>query len=317
MKLFNIKLFTGFIAILLFTSCLKKNDMNIDPDETTGSFVQLAFIENGSGTTINSGFQYFSGGALILDPSLDEDTLNYTVNLGGASAASKDIPVTVALKKSAILDNYSSDSLKYELMPDSIYKILNTTTTIKAGARVAPFQIKMYPSKIDFSKNYMLPVEITDASGTTISSNYNIIYFHIIGNPMTGGYSATGYFYHPSSPRSFTNRARTLTAVNASTLTTELGDLGGSGYFADISVDDPFNTTSVQKVTITVHTGSIDPVYAWPTGLPTDNPGYTAAWTGSSMCNNTYDPVTKTFYLRYGYLGANGYRVTEEWIKKN
>jgi len=294
--------------------------MNIDPDATSGSFVELAFIENGSGTTINSGFQYFSGGALILDPSEDADTLNYTVNLGGPSVASKDITVTVALKKSAILDNYSNDSLKYELMPDSIYKILNTTTTIKAGSRVAPLQIQMNPSKIDFSKNYILPVEITDASGTTISSNFNIIYFHIIGNPMTGGYDATGYFYHPSSPRSFTNRARTLTAVNASTLTTELGDLGGSGYYVDISVPDPFNTSSVQKVTIAVHKANPttpDPVYVWSSGLPVDNPGYTAAWSGSSACNNTYDPATKTFYLRYGYLGGTGYRVTEEWIKKN
>ena len=52
-------------------------------------------------------------------------------------------------------------------------------------------------------------------------------------------------------------------------------------------------------------------------GLPTFNPGYVSAWADASKCNNTYDPATKTFYVRYGYLGGNGWRVTEEAIKSN
>ncbi|MEO8416647.1 MAG: hypothetical protein ABI472_23480 [Ginsengibacter sp.] len=52
-------------------------------------------------------------------------------------------------------------------------------------------------------------------------------------------------------------------------------------------------------------------------GLPATNPGYTPQWSGSASCNNTYDPASKTFYVRYGYLGSNGWRVTEEAIKLN
>jgi len=100
--------------------------------------------------------------------------------------------------------------------------------------------------------------------------------------------------------------------------------LGTSGYYAVLNVPDPFATTVIQPVTITVYPGSISPVEQWNAGLPTTTgvpggPIYTPAplpWGKSALCNNTYNPVTKTFYLRYGYLGASGWRVTEEIIRK-
>lgn len=314
----RLSIYITFIALLALTACLKKDGMNIDPDNTTSNIVELQFIEGGSGSTINSGMQYFSGGALVYPADHLKDTADFNISYAGKSTLGKDLTVTIAVDPSKVLDNLANDSIKYVLMPDSLYKIVSTTATIKAGERIAPMQIIFYPSKVDPAISYMLPVVIKDAQGETISSNFSTIYFHFIGNPLAGSYTATGYFYHPSSPRSFT-RPRTLPAVNATTLITELGDLGPSDYYVEISVPNPFNTTSVQNVTIAVHSGfSPDPVLTWPGGLPSSSPGYTAAWSGSAMCNNTYDPVTKTFYLRYGYANASGvYRVTEEWIKKN
>lgn len=188
MQKLTIHIATG-LAILCLTACLKKDAMNIDPDETSASVVELQFIENGNGTTINSGMQYFSGGALILSPLDDADTLHYNVNVAGPSTPNKDITVTIGVNKDAVLDNFKGDEIKYELMPDSIYDFIGTSATIKSGSRVAPLAIKLYPSKIDFTKSYMLPVVITDAQGLTISSNFGIIYFHIIGNPIAGSYS--------------------------------------------------------------------------------------------------------------------------------
>jgi hypothetical protein len=94
-----------------------------------------------------------------------------------------------------------------------------------------------------------------------------------------------------------------------------LGDLGGSGYYAVLTVPDPYATT-IQPVTISVYPGSISPVYQWNTALPSTSPGYTAAWAGSALTNNTYNPATKTFYLRYGYASSGVFRVTEEIIVK-
>lgn len=317
MNQLRVSIYVTFIAMLALTSCLKKDAMNIDPDNTTANIVELQFIDGGSGTTINSGMQYFSGGALVYPSSHLRDTADYNISFAGKTTLSKDLTVTIAVDPSKIFDNLANDSIKYVLLPDSLYKIVSTTATIKAGEKIAHMQIIFFPSKVNPAISYMLPIVIKDAQDQIISSNFSTIYFHFIGNPLAGSYTATGYLYHPSSPRSF-SRARTLPAVNATTLVTELGDLGGSGYFVEISVPNPFNTTSVQNVTIAVHSGSSpDPVLTWAGGLPSSNPGYTAAWSGSSLCNNTYDPATQTFYLRYGYSGATGYRVTEEWIKKN
>lgn len=177
-----------FIAALSLSSCLKKDDMNIDPENKTGNIVELQFIENGSGSTINSGMQYFSGGALTYPGSDAADTATYNISLAGPGTLGNDLAVTVGLDATKILDNYAEDSIKYELMPDSVYKFVETSTTIKAGTRIAPMHIVFYPSKLDVTKSYMLPVVIKDAGGKTISSNFGIIYFHVIGNPIAGAY---------------------------------------------------------------------------------------------------------------------------------
>ena len=196
MKQIKLKILIGLVAILGLTSCLKKDDMNIDPDGTTGTVVVLQFIENGSGTTINSGLQYFSGGALTYPADHLADTADFNVNIAGPSTLTKDVKVTIGVKSSAVLDYYGVDSIKYELMPDSLYDFISTTATIKAGSRVAPFKVIFYPSKINPTKSYMLPVVVTDAEGQTISSNFGIVYFHVIGNPIAGAYLWDFYRYN-------------------------------------------------------------------------------------------------------------------------
>jgi hypothetical protein len=155
------------------------------------------------------------------------------------------------------------------------------------------------------------PSDVMIASGTKVA------YFHIIGNPLAGSYHVDGYLYHPASPRAFTRDGASafLTPVTDKSLVTELGDLGASGYYAVIAVPDPY-AAGIQHVTVSVYPGSISPITQFDSGLPTTNPGYTAAWARSGECNNTYDASKKTWFLRYGYTGATGWRVSEEIIKK-
>jgi hypothetical protein len=49
--------------------------------------------------------------------------------------------------------------------------------------------LHLLTDKIDFTHNYMLPVKIADASGQTISGNFGVAYFHLIGNPIAGSYT--------------------------------------------------------------------------------------------------------------------------------
>jgi hypothetical protein len=204
----------------------------------------------------------------------------------------------------------------FKLLPDSTFKIMVTKDTIYKGEVYADNiknNVLVYPGKIDPSVNYMLPITVTNSAYPSAPGT-GTIYYYIIGNPLAGSYNVDGYFYHPTVPRAFTRTGSEgfLIPVTENSLATELGDLGASGYYAVLTVPDPYATT-IQPVTVSVYPGSISPVFQWNTGLPS---GYTAGWTKSGLCNNTYDPATKTFYLRYGY-NPTANRVTEEVIKKN
>ncbi|MGJ7032460.1 DUF4998 domain-containing protein [Niabella hirudinis] len=123
-------------------------------------------------------------------------------------------------------------------------------------------------------------------------------------------YSAvtTGYLYHPSSPRAL-NATKTVTPSDANGIIIDLADLGGSGYKALMTIN------ADNSVTITAAPGAAGvPYLMFTSGLPAP---YTASWTGSASCNNTYDPATKTYKVRYGYGTEGAYRVTEEIIVMN
>lgn len=118
----------------------------------------------------------------------------------------------------------------------------------------------------------------------------------------------SGYFYHPTSKRVLgANKGWVPSGTNG--IIIDVADLGGSGYKALIVVN-PDNT-----LTITAAPGAAGAPYTmFTSGLPAP---YVAGWLNSAECNNTYDPVTKTYKVRYGYSGADGYRITEEIIALN
>jgi hypothetical protein len=242
-------IFALFIATLSLASCLKKGDMNIDPANKTGNIVELQFIENGSGSTINSGMQYFSGGALTYPGSDVSDTASYNISLAGSGTLRNDLTVSIGIDATKILDNYKSDSIKYELMPDSVYKFVETTGTIKAGSRIAPMHIVFYPSKLDVTKSYMLPVVIKDAGGKVISSNFGIIYFHVIGNPIAGTYSWNYYrwntnnqppigVYPSGDPSGWEDQPITFAPINPTTIKVI------TGYYTQIDYNISFTNNN-------------------------------------------------------------------------
>jgi hypothetical protein len=242
-------LFTVFIAILSLASCLKKGDMNIDPEKTTGNIMELQFIENGSGSTINSGMQYFGGGALTYPGTDLADTATYNISLAGSGTLGKDLNVSVGVEPNKALDNFSSDSIKYVVMPDSLYHFIETTGTIKAGERIAPMKIIFYPAKMDPTVSYILPVVIKDAEGQNISGNFSTIYFHVIGNPIAGAYLWNYYRWnsasqpvlgiHPAgNPSGWKDEPTTFVPVNPNTIKVI------TGYYTQIEYNISFTNNN-------------------------------------------------------------------------
>lgn len=187
----------SILIVISLTGCLKGNDVNL-PATSGDNFIQLDYILSG-GTTINSGLNYFSGGALTYPGTDAVDTANYSVYLGGTNTLNKDVPVTISIDANATKDNYSNDSISYLAMPDSLFKLVSTTGTIKSGERVANFKVVFYPSKFNVTKSYILPIKVTNTAGVTISSNYGHIYFHAIGNPIAGSYTQEWIRYNTAT----------------------------------------------------------------------------------------------------------------------
>jgi Domain of unknown function (DUF1735) len=290
-------IFVLFLATLSLTSCLKKADMNIDPEKLTGNIMELQFIKS-SGSTINSGMQYFAGGALTYPGSDDFDTAHYNISLAGPPTLSKDLTVTVGVDASKVLDNFNSDSIKYELMPDSLYHFVETTAIIKAGERIAPMHIAFYPSKIDVTKSYMLPVVIKEAAGQIISGNFATIYFHVIGNPIAGAYLWDFIRYNtqdgsgPLSSASFLNLSTVFSPVDPTSVKVPTGyyvqpdylitftNTGGvlSDFKAEIAPDEVTAAFTNNGITIT--------------SAPTIN----------------VSPDLKTFTIKYTVFNGSDYR---------
>lgn len=117
---------------------------------------------------------------------------------------------------------------------------------------------------------------------------------------ITGNYTASGYFFHPTSPRYFSQSAP-LTLISGSTYEVPMADL--VGYSFRFTVDGTNHLINWTP-------GGSTPAIPSSGFMTLDNPGNitytvtpgpgTAPYTQSNY-NNTYDPATHTFYLHYGY----------------
>ncbi|HEY9046810.1 MAG TPA: DUF1735 domain-containing protein [Ohtaekwangia sp.] len=181
------------IALIAFvvsglTSCLDGDNGNIPTDVGDSPILQMTWNPN-EGTNLNAGLNYFNSQALTFPITDDADTTSFAVTLQGPNTLGSDISVTAVVKMDAKGDNYANDSIEYLPMPDDAYDFLVSTSTIKAGDRTGEFQIIFHPNKLDPTLSYILPVTATNASDLPLSSNYGIVYFHVIGNPIAGTFS--------------------------------------------------------------------------------------------------------------------------------
>lgn len=286
---------------LSLTSCLKDEGFDKGTYGMDG-FEGKAFVSIGKSNS-NPNALALESKATVQDVGLFEVTYDYV------NAASEDIKVTIEPNAAAVSADASLTAL-----PAGALTIPTPEVTISKGQRVSStFTVKMNTQVMDPSKVYGMAFSLKSVSkaGVQLTANLNTVLFKIaVKNRFDGNYTATGWFYHPSSPRALSATKKVSTAGPNSVIV-DLGDLGGSGYKALITVNAD-NTLTIEGAPGAAGT----PYTAFNSALPATNPGYTAGWASSAQCNNTYDPATKTFKVRYGYVGGTGWRVTEELIVK-
>lgn len=220
----------------------------------------------------------------------NENDYPITVSYSGAHVAPQDITVNLGTDPAALNQYNTEQSTHYDLIPSNLYS-MPASVVIPRGQRTVTVDLKLKSNSFDFSKNYVLPIQIQSASTGTVSGNFGTILLNVNAkNNYDGTYRSTGYFTHPtaSSSRAI-DKDKTLATVNFSTVVTEFADLGGSGWLMWLTVNADNTVTITPK-------------------------GSTASGVIQEGVNK-YDPSTKTFTLNYKYSGSGGFRVVTETIK--
>lgn len=173
---------------LLMSSCLKDKSHYVDFSKG-GTFVDFPL----------GGYLNFTSEAITEAPADSVDgqpndkqavTRTFAVNVASANLPTSPTTVTLAVGTQADVDKVNSlqSAVKYEMIPSDAYSFTQKKVTIPAGQQYANTTVTFYKAMLDPTKSYLLPIYIADGGGQKLSSNLNIMYFHIIGNDFAGSY---------------------------------------------------------------------------------------------------------------------------------
>lgn len=275
------------------------------PPGGTGSLISTAINSDG----------FWEITPLAVDASASEGEYDLVlVTLSSASGvAGQDVHVTMvpALDSLTSYNNANGTSFVMPGNPGTpVFTLVdNGVVTIPKGAAYGYLKIKTTPNNYFGSTNYAFSYRISSVqeAGYTVSTNnaYSIVPF-VAKNKWDAKYQGTGYFGHPSAPRSI-NDVYPFSTVNETTFKMNVGDLG-STINVMVNADNTLTITSAGSLNVKLFSLSDENTVSYAGNVATHPWAY---------YTNTYDPVTKVFRMRYGYLGGTGWRtITCEYTRQ-
>ena len=238
--------------------------------------------------------------ALAFDNLNYDTTINFIpVVLSTPAPASEDIHVTLTQNNKIVTDYNTANGAHLEVPAANMFTVVSPggVVTIPKGSNTGYLQVKLKPSNF-LGKEWGLGFEITavDKSGVNISGNLKTgLVAILVKNEYEGDYLVTGYFQHPTAPRDI-DQEEFLPTAGAKSVIKTLGDLSGTNVILTVNND---NTVSIAPGPGTSGTTAT-----------------VAAIAGDATYNNTYDPATKTFWLKYGYPQPGPTRIITEKIQR-
>lgn len=274
------------ITAFFLSGCLK--DDKVTDFSNLGQTIELP----------GHGLAGFSGDAVIAAGQTDPIVLKIVTYVSSENAPSSNVNYTLGIddtKRTAY--NSSGAGLIYELAPDSIYSFPVKTGVIAAGSRSHELTITFFPTKVDASKTYMLPITLKDGNGVKISGNLSTVYYHLIGNPLAGAYKWDFQRWNlaaPSGSPSTSWVAQPVTLLPASPTVVE----APSGYFIQPRYTLAFTNTGGVLSNFSVTINAADNATLIANGVTvTDGPNI-----------QTANPVTKDFKFQYQVFNGSAFR---------
>lgn len=249
-------------ALVLFatTGCLK--DTPTTDLTHLGTVIEMMYPNGAQYNGVGTGMEFFGGDIITTQGGqfnfLDAgDTVWYYANLAGPSLLNKPVAVTMAVDDSALEDNQANDGLTYLPLPDSCYKMVQTSGSIAAGQRIDTFAVVIYSNKIDLTQNYGLPIRL-QAPGYTVASNFSIMYLHTVGAPIAGIYNQETVTYSDSAGTQNKNDQvlgpTVFTPLDNSDIEVVSGDTTGISYVISFTNN---NGAAATPVTVAVDPNTI------------------------------------------------------------
>lgn len=271
MKLkFNISILSFAFLALLIISCNKSEDLVTADAKTGGLIVPTSGIPYKLGATPTVNISVF----VPQGPAIDKvEVYNvYTGKVNGSTMNSNETLITTF-------------EINGENENQDVNKTFNITfADLRGGLTFNGSALPTDESVLPIGDFWTLSYKsILGDGGVAVNNAKTKI---SVANQYAGFYLCTGTFNHPTAGIRPINEEKFLTPVGAYTCNIPAGDLGGAGYFVDITVDPATNEVSFSN------------------GIPT-------AMIPSAE-KSYYEPSTGKFYLHYFYVGGNGNRIIDE-----
>ena len=152
----------AFIPVL-FASCLKDKPftdyVNIDP---------VVIVPNANWPRSTA----FTTAQRTKVSAVRDTSIMLYARVSWEFALDKDAVITVAEAPSVVSEYNTKFKTSEVMLGTDAFKLSTTKITIPAGKNDASVPFQIFGSKVDFTKNNMLAIAITDASGQNIGSNY-------------------------------------------------------------------------------------------------------------------------------------------------
>ena len=282
------------LSTLSLSSCLKDS-----------SFIDLSTTPNVVDMPM-SGPAFFGNDAIV---AAGIDTLKFAVELSSPNTLSSPLSVTVGVDNTIVTSyDAANPSINYLPFPSNSYTFPDVTITIPAGQRVVYLNCVINRNMLSPSSSYMLPMSIKSAPGATISGNFGVHYYHVIGNDFAGSYT---WDYR---------RWQNGTGPGANNIPPDITGLGQSGTIYPISPTEiqmltGYNGTGVNyDITFKRSVSGSTVTYSnWSVQFL---PGDLAKWTAAGISNmvppkfTVPPPATnaspKVFEMNYVSGGASG-----------
>jgi hypothetical protein len=260
---------------LTTSSCLKSSDTYVDFSKA-GTLVELPLAGYGPNADGDK-FVFLSYAATL--PSVENPVV---VNVASPKPLSTALDVTLKVDDAALTSYNVKHATTYSLLPATAYSIANLKVNIPANQRTANLAVTLKPNMItDFSKQYVLPITIVDASGQKIS-NYRTVYYVVgVKNAYDGKYTVTGSAVREGDPvLSGPFAAQEFSLITAGPYAVDMSKTAVWASGSGIGGIGPFRltlnpTTNAITVTDAVNAAVVNN----PDGI------------------NKYDPATKTFQI--------------------